>query len=462
VREALGFLVVDGLLALLGAALLYALGLVHASQGWRAALAIGPAFFCGVALALPILVLLLVIGVQLTLVTLVVVCVVAGGALLAVGLRCAPEPVVPMVPAASRLELWATRVGIAGLVLFAVLGAFAFPNLPAAGDDFRIWGLRAVALYDFGHLQPNIFLASPGFLPHLDYPLLQPALEALLYHGMGRIDLLTVHLELWIVYISFLWTAAFLLAPGRRPLLWLPAVAALAVAPGAYDWVRFGYADTTLACFLGAAVLCFGLWLESRRHAYVLLAGILLAAAGNAKAEGVPYAAIALIAVGLAVAIPRDWRSLAWVAVAAVVAIGGVLPWRLWVGAHFGPISDVPPLHTSLHYGFLHGRLDRLNIATKAIFNRFENQGMWVWIAPTFLAACAAALVSGVARRIALFYLGAAVGITVVLMWAYWTSNLEIYFHLTTSVDRTVSATLFVAVVGAAHLISALGARPQE
>jgi hypothetical protein len=460
-RAVLGFTGVHVVLAAVGGALMYALGLVDRRPGRAWLLAIGPAYFCGVALVLPALIALLVVGVALNLVSFLIVSLVAAAALVAAGLRRRAGGSIAPVPAPSRspFELWAMRAAVALLAIWFLVACFAFPGLPTYGDDLRIWSFRAAGLFFFGHLQQGVLVGDPTQLPHPDYPLLQPALESVTYRAMGKLALQAIHLELWILYGAFVWTVAYLLAPGRRALAWLPVLLALAVAPGGYTWPLIGYADTTVSCFVGAGVLCLGLWLETRRAAYAVLAGVMLMAAANTKNEGLVDAVIVLAAAALASLAGARRRELRWLLLGAAIALIGALPWHLWVSANLHNASDFYPLHDALNWHFLTSRLHRVSEAFKAIADRFQNQAQWVWLAPAFLAICAVALITGTARRLALFYLGATVAITAALVWAYWTSKLPIGFHLATSVDRTVGAVLFVCAVGLAHLGSSLALR---
>jgi hypothetical protein len=470
VHAILGFIGVHVLLAATGAALLFALGLLEARP--RAVLlALGATYLCGVALVLPVLILLVVVGVPVTFVTVVAVAVASGLGLAVLGVRLrrggARAPLPPPEPARGPFERWAVRIGLGALAAYFVAGAFALPNLPTFWDDAHIWSFRALALYHFGELVPGVFLNQDLHgSTHLIYPLLQPLVESTIYHAIGRPDLRLIHVELWILLGSFVWTAAFLLAPGRRAIVWLPAVGVLGLATGTLPSIVLGNADVTVACFAAAGVLALGLWLESRRTAYVVLAGVLLAAAANAKNEGLAAALVALLVSG-AVAIVvwrrtglRDW------ALGFAVALAGVVPWQVWVASHDLESRDITPLGDSLDPSFLSDRADRLNLGAKAVAAQLARQDYWHLLVPLFLVIAGVCLALRLARRTAVFYVLTAAGSCAALLWVYWTSAYaEVTQHITDSVDRAVSTTIFIAAIGMAQLLTVLADRriaPEE
>jgi hypothetical protein len=141
VRTVAGMIAVNLAFVPPGGALLYALGLVRAGRRSTVLAATGPAFFCGVALVVPLLICLLVIGVALTLVTLVLVSAAATVALLLAGkwLWLAPSFLVAAIVA---LGVGAVR-RVASFYLCAAAG-LTFALLWAywtSGNDIN-WYLR--------------------------------------------------------------------------------------------------------------------------------------------------------------------------------------------------------------------------------------------------------------------------------------------------------------------------------
>jgi hypothetical protein len=466
VQAAAGFVGVHLLLAAAGGTLLYALGLVEARPR-SLALAAGAAYFCGIALVFPLLVLLLVVGVPVTFATFVVVVTVAAGSLAAGGTvlrgrgRLGPPPPPPRPVRRRSLEWWAVRLSFGGIAVFFVGAAVAFYDLPTFWDDAHHWSSRALALYHYDHLLGDVFFNPALVVPsHLEYPLLQPLLESTLWRAMGQRALSLAHVELWIVFGSFIWTIAWLLAPGRRTITWLPALGALAIAGGTFSSIVLGNADVTVASLVAAGLLCVALWLESGRTPYVLLAGVLLGAAANTKNEGLAAAVVAVAVAGLVGFVVWRRRGLyAW-AGSFGIALVGLLPWPLWVSDHGLRSRDIIPLRQSLDVGFLADRADRLNLGAKAVLGELVRQDQWHLFVPLFLVLAAICLYVRVGpRQIALYGLNFA-GAVAALCWVYWNSAYgDVTQHIHDSVDRVVSIAVFVCAVAVAHLTTLLADR---
>jgi hypothetical protein len=457
-RAALGFAGVHVLFALPGMALLFALGFVSRPRHLPAA--IGPAYLCGLAAVMPVLILMLVVGLPARLPHVVAMAAAVTAALVAVGIarrrREARGPEDPPPEPGSSVERWLTRVGIAVLVLFFAVSARAFANLPTVNDGWTMWSYKGLALFHFGELQVDTFGRMDAGPWHPEYPLLQPLLESIFFRAMGGPHLQEMHLVLWLVFGAFVWTVAYLLrARGIGLLLSLAPVGALALTAGSHKAIALGYADTTVACFSAAGVLAIGLWVDSGRTRFALLGGVLLAGAANVKTEGLVVAAIVLAAAAAALALARlpRWRVLA---VSGGIAGLGAAPWLAWCAAHGLENRDTEGIDAALDWSFLADRLDRLSRANGEILEQLANQGLWTWIAPAFLALAAVCLVTGAARRQASFYLATATLVTFALLWAYWTGRIEIGHYLLHSSERVVGAVVFVCAGGLAHLAGIL------
>jgi hypothetical protein len=455
-RGALGFVAVHFVLAAPGTALLFAVGVVKRPR--QILTALGPAYLCGIATVMPILILVLVAGAPVRLPHFVLTSAVAAIALAAVGVwrrRRAPRTEAPRGDGwrTSAGDAWVWRAAAAAAGLYFAVGATAFAKLATANDDMAIWSFKALAFFQYdGALEPRV-IVSPG-PAHLDYPVLQPLLESLFFRAMGNPELQEWHIALWILFGCFVWTVGFLMrSAGAAPVLLAVPVGVLALAPGGAFWVATGYADITVACFVAAAALAFGLWLNGRPDGYAVLAGAFLAAGANVKNEGVAFGACLLVACAVVVAATRSGRWRGWVA-AAVVAAAGALPWIAWRASRGLSSQDVGSASDSVDPGLLGGRLDRLWTAAGEVLEQLGDQGRWSWIVPCFLAVAVASLWTGEGRRLAAFYLGSASLMTAALLWVYWTGSLPVANWLAFSANRVVASVVFVSAAGLTHLVA--------
>ena len=155
----------------------------------------------------------------------------------------------------------------------------------------------------------------------------------------------------------------------------------------------------------------------------------------------------------------RDVVSVAGVAAALALLAA---PWRLWVSAHGPSASDVTPLSTSLDPGFLADRLGQLDLGARELLGHFANPA-YGWLVPAFLAVAGAALLSRSATRTAAFHLVGFLLVVAALLWVYWTSQQpDVPSHVSRTALRTVTAPLFLAAVGLAHLLPQLVRRPER
>jgi hypothetical protein len=460
-RAVLGFIVAHLVLLAPGFLLLWCTGLLPVR--WRsAALAVGPAYLAGVALTMPVLQLQAIVGIRISLATTLVVLAAICAILVVIGRRRGLEGPLPG-PAVFRTtaERAITGLGLAITAAFFVLGSRSFDQLPTQVDDARIWSLRTLGIFFYGGLQKEMFTGDAYLPSHLDYPLLVPLLNSTTFRFMGGEDLRLVHLELWICMAAFAWTVAWALSSGgRRMIAWLPMVVVLPILSPVIDNVALGNVDTLVAGFSAAGALLIALWLEDGHPGRAVLGGVLLGGAATTKNEGL-IAAIIVMVLALIVVLARreqaPWRGRLgpWLGAAAFVAFA-VVPWQIWMAVHHITNKDVPGLGTTLDIGYLSDRTDRLNLAVQRLFNIFGNQGVYLWIAPAFLALAVAAIVAGRGRMrsIAAFYLSAAVLFFAALLWVFWTGVLDIQFHLDTAADRTSTTYMFIGLIGLAHLAS--------
>jgi hypothetical protein len=458
-RPVLGFLVAHLALIAPGLLLLWCTGMIQPRLR-SAALAIGPAYLLGVAMTFAVMQLQAIVGVKISLASALVLIVLLCAALWAIGRRRGLESPLPG-PAAFRTtaERALSWLGIAITTVWFVLGSRSFDQLPTQVDDARIWSLRTLGVFFYGGLEQDMFTGQAYSTSHLDYPLLVPLLNSTIFRFMGGEDLRLVHLELWICMAAFAWTVGWALASGgRRVLGWLPFVVVLPMLSPVVDNIALGNVDTLVAGFSASGALLIALWLEDGRAGRAVIGGVLLGGAALTKNEGL-IAALIVMVVALVVILARrekvPWRERfgPWLVAAGVVAFA-IVPWQIWMAVHDISNRDVPGLGTTLSWSYLSDRTDRLDLAFHRLLTVVGNQGVYLWVAPAFLALTIAAIAVGRGRMrsIAAFYLASVLLFFASLLWVFWTGVLDIQFHLDTAADRTSITYMMFGLVGLAHL----------
>ena len=465
VGTVLGWLLVHALFVAAGGALLAAVGaLRYDPRGllW----ALGPAYLAGVALVSLVLILVVVVGLPYTLFTLIVVSLLLAGGLGYLALRRhgrieAPGRALPFRSTPERVLV----IGLAAvLVLYLLFAGTSFKDLPTLWDPAHMWFLRASALYHAQGLDSSVFTNKAIFAPfHIDYPLLQPAFQAAIYHGLGKEAIRYFHIEQWGLFAAALWTAAWMLRPGRRIIIWLPALMAIAVAGGTPNAPTQGNADLTVALFVALGGLAFGVWLERKHPAHLILGALFLAAAANSKKEGQIFGVAIAVAVLLVLLAQRAWRPLRQFVLAGIGAIALVVPWLAYVALNSLPSNDTVPLHTLLSNGYLTGRLFRLGIATDGVLGQLQDINAWAWATPVLVGVALACLVARRLRPLAAFYLIGSTLMVLALLWIYWTGSWpDVAIYLNVTVDRTTTSVALLSAFAAGHLAAAAALRGDE
>lgn len=472
-RTLVGFLGLHAVLIATGLTLLRAFGLVSFDSGRRAmVLASGPALLVGMAVLLPLLIVLLVLGIPLTLASTGLACLACAGAAELVARRRAS----PDKPARAGVERptprssatrGVARVAIVVAGAYTAVAAFALARLPTVLDDARIWSLRGLTLAYYYGLQPEIFQNPAESGGHSVYPLFQPALEAILFQAMGSPQLRFFHTELWLLFTAAIWTAAYLIARSlprirRGAPIWLAALALLALTPAAIHNIALGFADITGSVLLATGTLALALWLDQDDTGYLALAVVLLVAAANTKDEDLVASALILI-VGAVASLVRSGatgvgsagnRRLRLLGAAALYFAALVLPWRIWAAAHHLSDSVAPPLPRALSPAYILSRTHELHQTATAMVTQTLTQ--WGWLAAIFVTACAICLITRTARRTACFYFISFAAIVVSLLWLYTTTPVSLAFLLPTSMNRTVDVFMVPAALATAHLLAKL------
>jgi hypothetical protein len=351
----------------------------------------------------------------------------------------------------GRIRLPGSRLrDLPAYAVLAVIAAFAVPlakllavNPLNAIDGWVIWGLRARALYDFGHPVAPIF-TDPAYQA-LQHPLFLPALEALDFRIMGGFDGTVVHLQLLGFAVAFVGGAWGLLRTRVRPLLLAAVLLAAVTAPTFLNQLPSNYADIPVAVFVALGVAALG-------TGQLPAAALFLGAAALTKNEGEMFALTAFVAAAL-VARRAQLRPLALAAL-AVVALD--LPWRLWIWIHHVKIAEYS-IADLLDPSYLYDHRGRVGPSAHELWHQLWRLESFSFVVPLVLCGFAGALVLK-RWRIAAF--GAAWLLLSFggLLAIYWISTNPIKSHLTDSADRTIDSLVF----GGALLVPLLLAFERE
>ncbi len=449
---------VDLLLTVAGFGVLLAVGL-KPRGGLGALGAVGLAYITGSAVVPLVLTILLIVGIPFQLLTffLVVAACMLLGAWRAGG-SIAPPGRVRLAELrrwrAWRPESWIVVVFVVAFGVYAVAGFLNAFHLPLVEwDGWAIWGRKAQVLTDHASLWPSFFKNSAYYSAHLDYPILFPVWEAIHSRAAGVFDTTEILGHVWLWVVGLIWGLAYLVHVHVRvrPLVWAPVLLLLATAPAIWQQAS-GDADLPMAIFVAFGAISIGVWLGGGDRRSLALGAIMLAAAANTKNEGTA-AALVVMAVAGAIVLARKLDLRAWAVAATGTVVVGILPWHAWLAAQH--IESDLPLSKGIDPAYLAGRTSRIGPSISALVAQMAEQSRWVYLVPLGALCVAFALVSGLGRRIAAFYLGAFLVLSAIFVWIYWIGPYELNWYLGTSVPRVVSVLMLLSAVAILHLCGA-------
>ena len=405
-RSLLGLIVLSLSYAAMGGAYLWALG---ATPTWLRLLRYGGlAYLTGLGLCGVAWTTLLVLGVPFTGFTVVGVIVFLAAVAVALGRRLGralPEgrPTLP----APGLALAVTATGIAATAVFyeALFRAGRLQGLQSY-DGWAFWIPKAKAIFLLHGLDEQFFALLPG----RSYPPLVPAVDAAAFHAMGGIDVVTLHLQFWVIALALGWAVGGLLTELVPGWLAWPFIVLSLVAPRVGDRLLIPQADTVVYAFVVPSALLLARWLREPRRRHLVVAAVLLAAAANTKREGLLLAGVLLAAAGIGTLdrVRRSWPALAAV---GLVVVAAALPWRIWFATK--DMTGEGPSGGALGPG---GRLwPSIRLAVGAFFD----STLWSLLA----TAVAAALILGLLtrRRRAALFLGSFLALGLLsAAWIVW------------------------------------------
>jgi hypothetical protein len=414
--------------------------------------ATGLAYLVGVSVVGLIAIALLILGVSLSLPGFTLLALAVAGAGTLVGALRRPQPAPARTVAtptrADRLIL----IGCA--VLFAAFALVALAQYTSAPmvewDSWSIWTRKAIALFSFHTLVPDFWSARPYTFMHQDYPILLPMLEMLHFRAIGRQDVQSVHVQLWLLLVAFPWALGYIASRSGRAAVWAPIALGAVAAPSILTAMIGGLADVPLAVFLACGILSLGLWIERRNRADLALAAILLAAAASIKNEGIITAVVAFAAAAIVLASERPRRALIELGCAAGAFVLAIAPWQLWVASH--DILKEVKVSDALDPGYLFGRADRVWPSVQALSGQVLDEKHWSFFVPLAIVTAVVALMCRRATRAAAFYLIAGAGSFVAVVWAFWAASGPVDFYIGATAFRVVGLVVAVAMAAVIHL----------
>jgi hypothetical protein len=327
---------------------------------------------------------------------------------------------------------------LATIVVFAVDAVRNFAIDPLRETDgWAIWGLRARALFDFGHPIAPVFTDPAASYQALQHPLLLPALEAVDSRFMGTFDPTLVHLQCFCFGVAFAIGAWYLLRQHTSPLLLAAVLLAGMTAPTFYNQLSTNLADVPLALFVALGVALLATWLRTGAEGLLPAAALFLGAAALTKNEGEVFALTAFLAAA-AVGGRARLRPLA-LGAAAVVAAD--LPWRIWIWANHVKIAEYS-ISNLANPGYLWGHRDRVGPSISQLWLEIASGDAFSYVVPLGVLGLVGAVVVGRYRPAAfgaLWLLLSFAGLVAI----YWISTKPLSSHLSDSADRTIDSLVF-------------------
>ena len=308
-------------------------------------------------------------------------------------------------------------------------------------DAWAKWTMKARAIVLLGGLDTSVF-ANHAYQPLvLDYPMLIPALEAVDFRFMGRLDNLVIHVQFWFLLVGFL-VAAYELLRDRVPqaLLW-PALLVVGTAPALADNLTSAYGDAPVAFFFALAAIAGWRWLATAERPALWFLGLMGGAAVATKPEGSAFV-LGLFVVLVVFTLVRRQAVVPLAAPAAWCLIS-IVPWRIWISDH--GIRSSTPIGKGLNPSYLVDRFDRVWPSVRTIVEK-SFAADWLAILPVALAV--GLLVLTWRRWSAPLFAGGVLAVVfLALLWAYWVQRPGLHYLLSTSGSRTVTTLVVVAGV---------------
>ena len=244
----------------------------------------------------------------------------SGPVVAAVGLRLRagrPEPRRAGPPVSLPAAVGYSLVTVACVA--EVLAAWNHPT--NEWDSWAFWVPKARLLYEMGHLH----VAGVDTVLRNDLPAVRASRARRAFAFMGASDDVALHLQTALFFVAFVHGVATISRRFASDLYVVPFALLLATMPEVLHRALQldGDYPTEFAFVLGA--LCCVIFLREPARWPLVYAAILLAAAANARREGLVYVA-AVFAGAIALGVLRRRNGL-WLALPAVAAAAAAVPW---------------------------------------------------------------------------------------------------------------------------------------
>jgi hypothetical protein len=371
-------------------------------------------------------------------------------------------PRIERAPVANRGSDPLTRalaLGGAGILTLALLTAFLEglrANADASYDIWANWLLKAKAIYYFHHLSTG--LSGTATYEHINYPQLMPTMSATIFHFTGAAHTELLPLEQSIIVIAFFTSVVTLLGPHVPPFVTYPSLAMLAVAPAYWQRVIYVLPDLSLGYFVALAAITGILWLEERRHAWLVLTTLFLGGATLIKNEGFSFGLLLVVAlVGAALATHGRFGLRGLV---LVLGLAIIEPWHLWLSDRGLRVTAV-----NYHWSDLF-RPHYLEHRSWRLRESFDGLEQWLfdgsrWLFVPFLVLAALVLLAFSRRAIAIAMFGWLVIAFFGVVTVFWIGRPNFDWYFSTGAFRIATT---VPIVGCAvsPLLLGLAIQPRR
>ncbi|MGH3009072.1 MAG: hypothetical protein ACRDLM_06645 [Gaiellaceae bacterium] len=403
--------------------------------GWRLRRHLGIAYMAGIGTVGVLSTLLLLAGLALQWWEVLVLC-----ALLA-SLGLVPREREEDVPPRPAWRIALPAGGLLGGYLVVLFVQCLYQPLNT-WDAWSDWTMKARALVLLGGLKASLFGNHAYASLHLDYPVLMPAVEAIDFHFMGRLDPQVIHVQFWLLLAGFL-VALYELLRDRVPqtLLW-PTLLVIGIAPGLVENLTSGDADMPVAIFFSLAAAAAWRHLVTGERRSVWLFALMAGAALATKVEGEVFVGTLFVLLLVFVLVTR--RPLIPLAAPLGWCLISIVPWQIWISRH--GIHSVTPLRQTLSPSYLSSRTDRIGPWLHWLVRQAVN-GDWLAILPIAAAVGLAVLILRRGWPQAIFPVAVIVAIWLGLTWGYVARPLGIEEILQVAGRRTLSTLILVAAV---------------